>query len=515
MFHKVSSSAVMGIDGVIIHVEADVSDGLPMFSMVGCLSPSVREAGERVRTALKNSDFFLPPKRITVNLSPGNLKKYGTGFDLPIAVAILLCMGITPGQNINLDKTLIIGELGLDGMVKPVNGILPMIYDCCGLGYDTCIVPVENAKEAALVDGVKVFGVESLRQAINEITGMDSLVPYKGCDSHTVLETEKLDFSEIKGQASIRRGMEIAAAGFHNVLMTGAAGAGKSMIAKRLPTIMPKMTFGERVQVTKIYSINGMLRDGMGLIQERPFRSPHHTITGHALIGGGVNPRPGEVSMAHNGVLFLDELPEFNKNVLEVLRQPMEDGTVSLSRVNASYVFPCDFMLVAAMNPCPCGFYPDRRRCTCTVAQIKKYQGRISGPLLDRIDMYMEVRPLKYESMFSEEEAENSKSIRERVEQARLIQKKRYEGTTIYFNSQLEGALVRKYIKLGQDAEHELKNHAEHANISARGMNRIIKLSRTIADLDGSENVQKRHVEEACFYRNSIKHMEGGCDNVI
>ncbi|MDE6025693.1 MAG: YifB family Mg chelatase-like AAA ATPase [Lachnospiraceae bacterium] len=350
MFNKVSSSAVMGIDGVVIQVEADVSDGLPMFSMVGCLSPSVREAGERVRTALKNSDFYLPPKRITVNLSPGNIKKYGTGFDLPIAVAILLCMGITPEENVRLDKTLIIGELGLNGMVKPVNGILPMIYDCHELGYDTCIVPCENMKEAALVEGMKVFGVESLKQAVDFITGISSMESYKFGYEYDILQKGKLDFSEIKGQESIKRGMEIAAAGFHNVLMAGAAGAGKSMIAKRLPTIMPKMTFEESVQVTKIYSINGMLNSGRGLICDRPFRSPHHTITGRALIGGGVNPRPGEVSMAHNGVLFLDEMPEFNKNVLEVLRQPIEDRKVSLSRVNASYVFPSDFMLVAAMN---------------------------------------------------------------------------------------------------------------------------------------------------------------------
>ncbi|MCM1272243.1 MAG: YifB family Mg chelatase-like AAA ATPase [Clostridium sp.] len=515
MFHKVSSSAVMGIDGVVIHVEADVSDGLPVFSMVGCLSSSVREAGERVRTALKNSDFFLPPKRITVNLSPGNLKKYGTGFDLPIAVAILLCMGITPCDTINLDTTLMIGELGLDGMVKSVNGILPMVYDCCGLGYDTCIVPEKNAKEAALVDGVRVFGVESLRQVVDLITGIQNMEPYQVCENDTVFEERRPDFSEIKGQEYIRRGMEIAAAGFHNVLMTGAAGAGKSMIAKRLPTIMPQMTFEESVQVTKIYSINGMLNNGRGLIRERPFRSPHHTITGQALIGGGVNPRPGEVSMAHNGVLFLDELPEFNKNVLEVLRQPLEDGRVSLSRVNASYSFPSDFMLVAAMNPCPCGFYPDRRRCACTVAQIRKYQGRISGPLLDRIDMYLEVRPLKYESMFSAEEAESSRDIRERVERARLLQKKRYEGTGIYFNSQLEGSLVRNYISLEADVEHELKSHAGHAGISARGINRIIKLSRTIADLDGSEDVQKKHLREACFFRNSVNRMEGGGDDVF
>ena len=372
MFSKIISCAVLGIDGKIISVEADVNDGLPTFTMVGYLSSSVKEAGERVRTALKNSGYHMPPKRITINLSPADIRKDGSGFDLPVALAVLLAIGILP--EIDIDNTLVLGELGLNGEVKPVTGVLPMVYHCVKNGITSCIVPKENAKEAALVRGIKVYGVESLKEVAEFVQGMIHIKPLlsemeiiDGCDDY-----HNLDFSDVKGQSTLKRGMEIAAAGFHNVLMTGAAGAGKSMIAKRLPSIMPKLTFEECIDITKIYSISGLLDNNNALITRRPFRSPHHTISNHALVGGGAIPKPGEVSLAHNGVLFLDELPEFNKNVLEVMRQPLEDRQITLSRVNASYIYPADFMLVAAMNQCPCGNYPNLRKCKCTPYQIKR-----------------------------------------------------------------------------------------------------------------------------------------------
>lgn len=511
MYNKVASSTVIGIDGAVINVEADVSDGLPMFSMVGCLSSSVKEAGERVKTALRNSGFFLPPKRVTINLSPGNIKKYGTGFDLPIAVSILLCLGITPSEEHDISKTIIIGELGLNGVVKPVAGVLPMVYDCEKMGYKTFIVPKDNANEASLVREAEIYGVSSLKETVELILGHLPCIRNKCAEAFKCgTAAASIDFSDIKGQETIKRGVEIATAGFHNILMTGAAGAGKSMIAKRIPTIMPAMSFEESVDVTKIYSISGMLDNDNFLMSERPFRSPHHTITSQALVGGGINPKPGEVSLSHNGVLFLDELPEFNKNVLEVLRQPIEDKKVNISRVNAAYAFPADFMLVAAMNPCPCGFYPDKR-CTCTSVQIKKYQGKISGPLLDRIDICIEVKPVEYEKLFEEGVSrENSEVIRSRVEAARQIQLIRYKDAGISFNSQLDGAMIKRYIPLKNEVEDDLKNLIGTTPVSARGINRIIKLSRTIADLDGASHVEKKHMIEAFFFRNCVDRLSGG-----
>ena len=503
MFNKVYSSAVLGVDGTIISVESDVNDGLPMFTMVGYLSSSVKEAGERVRTALKNSGFHMPPKRITINLSPANMRKDGSGFDLAIAISIIMSMGILPV--IDMEKTIIIGELSLDGTVKGVKGVLPMVYHAFNNGFTRCIVSVENAEEASLVEGLEVVGVDSLGESIDYIQGIAVSNPYKKeSDINKQCKIKKdVDFADIKGQDMLKRGMEIAAAGFHNVLMTGAAGAGKSMLAKRLPTIMPELSFEERVEVTKIYSICGLLEDTTALMKNRPFRSPHHTISNYALVGGGINPKPGEVSLAHNGVLFLDELPEFNKNVLEVMRQPLEDRKITISRVSASYVFPADFMLVAAMNPCPCGNFPDMKKCICTPNQIRRYQGKISGPLLDRIDINMEVKPIKYNELFGENKGENSKSIRNRVEEATLIQKRRYKDEGICFNSQLESGLIKKYIKLEPTVEQYLEETFVKKGLSARGIFRILKLARTIADLDGKEDIQYIHLQEAVFYRNS------------
>lgn len=503
MFSKITSSAVLGIDGQIISVEADVNDGLPTFTMVGYLSSSVKEAGERVRTALKNSGYHMPPKRITINLSPADIRKDGSGFDLPVALAVLLAIGILP--EVNIDKFLVLGELGLNGEVKPITGILPMVYHCMKYNIDCCIVPKENAKEAALVKGVKVYGVESLKEAAEFIQGMITIEPL--CSNGELVIEEgnngNLDFSDVKGQSTLKRGMEIAAAGFHNVLMTGAAGAGKSMIAKRLPTIMPKLTFEECIDITKIYSISGMIDNSNALITRRPFRAPHHTISNHALVGGGLIPRPGEVSLAHNGVLFLDELPEFNKNVLEVMRQPIEDRYINISRVNGSYIFPADFMLVAAMNQCPCGNYPNLSKCKCTPYEIRRYQGKISGPLLDRIDITMEVQPILYEDLFKEAKEEKSVDIRARVEEARLRQQYRYRDDGINFNSQLDGKVLKKYIKLGNEEEELLKDTFEKNKLSARGTYRILRLARTVADLDGANDIHRIHLMEAIFYKNN------------
>ena len=503
MFSKVKSCVLRGIDGTEINVEADVSDGLPMFTMVGYLSSSVKEASERVRTALKNSGYIFPPRRITVNLSPADIKKDGAGFDLPIALAILLSSEVT--ASVPLDQTLVLGELGLNGDVKPIPGVLPMVFRAASSGIKRCIVPEENVEEAALVKGLFVIGVKTLREAVEYVSGNIDIPPVHDlCDR--LYETPRelnIDFSDIRGQESLKRGMEIAAAGFHNVLMTGAAGAGKSMLAKRLPTIMPRLSVEESIEVTKIYSTLGLLSERGALVTERPFRSPHHTVSSFALVGGGKNPRPGEVSLAHNGVLFLDELPEFGKNTLEVLRQPIEDRRVTISRVNASLIFPADFMLVCAMNPCPCGNYPDKKRCRCTPVMIKNYQSRVSGPLLDRIDINMEVKPVKSDAIFAEGDGEKSAVIRARVEEARMIQKKRYRDDGIFFNSQLEGNLIKKYIQLDPAEEELLKQVFYEKELSARGTHRILKLSRTIADLAGSERIKREHLMEAIFYRNS------------
>ena len=503
MFSKVKSCVLRGIDGTEIVVEADISDGLPTFTMVGYLSSSVKEASERVRTALKNSGFTFPPKRITVNLSPADIKKDGAGFDLPIALAILLSSGLSP--EVSLDETLVLGELGLNGDLKPIPGVLPMVFHAAENGIRSCIVPKENVEEAALVKGLSVIGAATLNEAVDYISGALKIKPVQNlCDRLYESPQElKIDFSDIHGQETLKRGMEIAAAGFHNVLMTGAAGAGKSMLAKRLPTIMPRLSVEESIEVTKIYSTLGLLSERGALVTERPFRSPHHTVSSFALVGGGVNPRPGEVSLAHNGVLFLDELPEFGKNALEVLRQPIEDRKVTISRVNASYIFPADFMLVCAMNPCPCGHFPDRKRCRCTPVMIKKYQSRVSGPLLDRIDINMEVKPVKSDDIFAEGNGERSEIIRARVEDARMIQKRRYENDGIFFNSQLEGNLIKKYIRLDPEEEALLKQVFTEKELSARGTHRILKLSRTIADLSGSERIKREHLMEAIFYRNN------------
>lgn len=501
MYSKIMSSAVSGIDGTIIGVEADVGEGLPAFTMVGYLSSSVREAGERVRTALRNSGFHLPPKRITINLSPADIRKEGSGFDLPIALAVLSSMGIA--AEFNLEKTLIIGELSLDGQIRGIPGVLAMVHHAAKNGFDTFIVPYENAAEAKMVEGVTVYGVKSLSETVNIIQDMEYISPYV-IEQPADFEFNCIeDFAVIKGQNTLKRGMEIAAAGFHNVLMRGAAGAGKSMLAKRLPSIMPRLSHEESIEVTKIYSISGLLKENATLIKNRPFRSPHHTISSKALVGGGSIPKPGEISLAHKGVLFLDEFPEFSRNALEVMRQPLEDRSVVISRVNSTYRFPADVMLVAAMNLCPCGNYPDMKKCKCTPLQIRRYQERISGPLMDRIDINMEVLPVPYNDLFSYDTGESSETIRDRVSAAINIQKRRYENEGITFNSQLNASQIKKYINLKEEQQKLLEEVYEKQRLSARGTYRILKLARTIADLEQADDISLSHLKEAIFYRNS------------
>lgn len=506
MYSKIMSGGILGVEGILIQVETDIHDGLPMFNMVGYLSSCVKEAGERVRTALKNSMFFLPPKRITINLSPADVRKEGTAFDLPIAIGILVSMGIISEERTK--DILFIGELSLDGHVNAVRGVLSVVHHAFKQGITTCIVPKGNRMEAAMITGMKVIAVETLHEAVDYLNGALQILPeYVDVEQFFLKEEEEQqdDFSDIKGQETLKRGMEIAAAGMHNILMSGVAGAGKSMIAKRLPGILPKLTFEESIEITKIYSIAGLLKENEALITRRPFRSPHHTISATALAGGGVVPRPGEISLSHNAVLFLDELPEFNRGTLEVMRQPLEDGVVTISRLNATYRFPANFMLVAARNPCPCGNYPDLNKCTCTLKEIKRYNAKISKPLLDRIDINVEVAPVTPNQLFGNKLGESSKQIRERVYQAQKRQQKRYTNENIRFNSELDTNLCDRYITLGSSEKDFLMQMYQTLNLSARGGYRIIKIARTIADLADCDKVSISHLKEAVFYRNIDK----------
>ena len=508
-FSTVLSAAIEGLKVEFVQVEADVSNGLPVFHMVGYLSSEVKEAGERVRTAIRNSGFDYPAKRTVINLSPATLRKRGASFDLPIAVSILSSLGQIPVRKTG--GCLIIGELSLDGRVRKVPGILPVAMEAFENGITCCIVPKENEAEGKLVSGMRVIGVENLQDTVAFLKGekvsdlSGKTRDKKTCHDFRSVEGESVgslpDFSQIKGQENVKRAAEIAVSGGHNLLMIGPPGSGKSMTAKCIAGILPPLDLKESMEITKIYSVLGLLQEETPLIQERPFREVHHTATRAALIGGGTVPRPGEISLAHGGVLFLDELPEFRKSVLEVLRQPLEERSIRISRTYGNYVFPADFMLVAAMNPCPCGCYPDLEKCTCTPAQIQMYLSRISRPFLDRIDLCVEAPRIRYEELTEDKKSESSAEIRERVYQARKIQKERYRGTGIMTNAMLGADDIKKYCRLGP-AENKLMERAfTMMELTVRAYYRIIKTARTIADMDGEEKIGEQHLREALGYR--------------
>ncbi len=503
MFRTVFSAAVFGVESKMVCVEADVGAGLPSFSMVGYLSAQVKEAQERVRTALKNAGFRMEPKRVTVNLSPADLKKSGTGFDLPIAIAIAAAYGAIPQER--LDGILIAGELSLNGEVQAIPGILPIVAGAAQNGCKICMVPKANEQEGAVLEGIRVIGTENLKEAIDYLQGNREIAPACAQTDPPAPLFAAEDFADISGQEAAKRALEVAVCGFHNLLMTGPPGAGKSMLAKRIPGILPPMTIEEAMEVSRIYSVSGLLREKQPLLCSRPFRSPHHTATAKAMAGGGMVPKPGEVSLAHNGVLFLDELPEFSRDALEILRQPMEDGEVFLSRAGVTYRFPADFMLVAAMNPCPCGYYPDLSRCTCTPPMVRRYLQKISSPLLERIDITVEVEAVRYPALEKTEGAERSARIRERVLRCRAIQQERYQNTPYRFNSNLDRAGLETYCALERQEKEYMGLAFEKLGLSARTYYRILKVARTIADMDGGGRIRTPHLQEALCYRSIHK----------
>ncbi len=512
MYAKVNSMGMQGLDALPVVVEADLSSGLPRFDLVGLPGSSVSESRERVRSALKNSGLSFPVSRITVNLAPADFRKEGPIYDLPILLAILLASG---QLSVDLSKAVLLGELSLDGKTRRINGALPMLIAAMEKGLETAYIPAANAAEAAVLSGITVYPVRDIAELLRHFDGSAPLAPAPHCIHRPepavqpglpVVQGEAVDFAQIKGQGAAKRAMEIAAAGGHNLLLVGPPGSGKSMMAKALPGILPGMTYQESLETSKIYSISGLLPTGAGLVTVRPFRSPHHTVTEAALTGGGNNFRPGEVSLAHNGVLFLDELPLFSRRTLECLRQPLEDHQVTISRQRYTATYPCTFMLVCAMNPCPCGFLGDPHHvCTCTEQMQKSYRNRLSGPLLDRIDLQIRVQPVTWEEFRpgrADAEEESSAVVRSRVEAARAIQRDRFRGTGITCNAGIPGSKVRHYCRLTAQAEQLLQQAFDRLGLSARGSDKVLRTARTIADLAASPKLDTAHLAEAIGYRS-------------